>query len=783
MKNYILVIGLLSLLFNAHAQTGVGDLSKKFDYYQSVWPGTKIHLVFNQEKFSLGDTAYFKVYFLNQDLIGINDIQLIDLNLVDSKGEAKVHFMVKVINGVAQNQLAIPNDLAPGMYLISAHSSWMKNFSPLPAFKKQIEIVRNKGLLLTGKPVPTVMPEGGHLVRDVSNKVSIITHRPGSIVKIVDEVGQEVGSVITDSNGVGSITFKPAKDVSYFASLNEESAKISLPVVENDGISVLLVNSLEEENVRIKVASPNGSALRNEEIIIIAIERGRIVYSSSFVQASNEFVTVQIPRKNLSEGIVHVSFLNRSTELIASRDFYNAGGEPLVTKVAVVKNYFHTRERVTAEVSIVDSKGQPVTGEFSVSVVNDGLFSNAKRNTLQDELNILSDVNGRISIDRADPNWFKSVDDFLISFTQRVPWKEIMAKDIQKPRYTFTSTIQKKGRAFYASTGQPLPDRSKVLFYLQKDMLHYETFTLNKGQVQLTVPDIYGQDEFLYLAEEQYFEKEIPDVKIEWDDEAIDLPHAPASAESDQPDTYGSFISKRMLMDRSYGFFTSSKVETTGAATVAKVTDFEIEVVEADITIKVQDYNPFPNMVDLVKEIIPSLRRRTKDKRDVVLVSLSQPMRMPTTDPLYIIDGIATRNTGFFLSIKPSEVLTVKVINSPKKLQPLGILGKTGIVIVETKSGEARESLTDRSRLIEGLNKTIDFRPVNYARSNDLRKPDFRSTIYWNPSVRTDSNGKSTIEFYCSDDIGTLTIRVDGIAAGRSFSAVKIIEVQEVVKN
>lgn len=48
-------------------------------------------------------------------------------------------------------------------------------------------------------------------------------------------------------------------------------------------------------------------------------------------------------------------------------------------------------------------------------------------------------------------------------------------------------------------------------------------------------------------------------------------------------------------------------------------------------------------------------------------------------------------------------------------------------------------------------------------------RDDFRSTIYWNPSIQTGRNGKATVEFYNSDDITTFKATVEGICLDGSI--------------
>jgi hypothetical protein len=271
--------------------------------------------------------------------------------------------------------------------------------------------------------------------------------------------------------------------------------------------------------------------------------------------------------------------------------------------------------------------------------------------------------------------------------------------------------------------------------------------------------------------------KEIPDLKIVWDDENVTLPRSPVSRETQNPDRYASFISKSRLINKSFGLFTAADGLTADNRKSKDSRDHKNEIVAADITVNVQDYIIFPTMIELLREVVPSIRYRKAGGRDIVRVSLPEAM-IVTADPVYIIDGIATKNTAFFLSLKPADVLTVKIVRDEKKLMRLGLMGKNGIVIVQTKNGDARESLNDHSKLIEGLNKPVNFKAVS-ARAEDRPKPDFRSTVNWDPTVKTDENGKVTVAFFCSDDIGKLTIRVDGIARGQAFSAEQEIEVIE----
>jgi uncharacterized protein YfaS (alpha-2-macroglobulin family) len=46
---------------------------------------------------------------------------------------------------------------------------------------------------------------------------------------------------------------------------------------------------------------------------------------------------------------------------------------------------------------------------------------------------------------------------------------------------------------------------------------------------------------------------------------------------------------------------------------------------------------------------------------------------------------------------------------------------------------------------------------------------DFRRTIYWNPNVKTDSEGKATVEFYNNSSCTEMFISAEGMTKDGRF--------------
>jgi hypothetical protein len=176
-------------------------------------------------------------------------------------------------------------------------------------------------------------------------------------------------------------------------------------------------------------------------------------------------------------------------------------------------------------------------------------------------------------------------------------------------------------------------------------------------------------------------------------------------------------------------------------------------------------------MEELIREIVPYLQHRKSGDKTTERVVLFPNNKVPAYDPLFLIDGIMTKNTRYFLTLNPSDIISIKLIKDINKLNRFGSLGKNGIVLVSTKKQAHPELQKVNTQLsVKGLNKPYaHYSPTSDDRAQ-VRKPDFRSTLYWNPSVKVDASGKVNAIFYTSDDVGNFLIRIQGITSdGRPF--------------
>jgi len=57
------------------------------------------------------------------------------------------------------------------------------------------------------------------------------------------------------------------------------------------------------------------------------------------------------------------------------------------------------------------------------------------------------------------------------------------------------------------------------------------------------------------------------------------------------------------------------------------------------------------------------------------------------------------------------------------------------------------------------------FYSPKYNVASNVTVPDYRATLYWEPNISTDQNGKARLSFYTSDVKGKYTIKIAGTDA------------------
>ena len=117
----------------------ITQLSQKMQEYYKANPTQQAVLVFNQEKYSPADTAFFQAYVFNSDMEPIQEKKILTLGIFDSNGAAIQKINFSVFTGQVANQIIIPSTAKPGSYKFIIYPLGSQNPAPI-LFTKEISI-------------------------------------------------------------------------------------------------------------------------------------------------------------------------------------------------------------------------------------------------------------------------------------------------------------------------------------------------------------------------------------------------------------------------------------------------------------------------------------------------------------------------------------------------------------------------------------------------------------------------------------------------------------------
>jgi len=127
-------------------------------------------------------------------------------------------------------------------------------------------------------------------------------------------------------------------------------------------------------------------------------------------------------------------------------------------------------------------------------------------------------------------------------------------------------------------------------------------------------------------------------------------------------------------------------------------------------------------------------------------------------------------------SLNITDVDKIEILKSPANCSLFGSNGVNGVIVVFTKIG----NYAKRGELLMkqiGYHKQRVFYSPNYTDGAVHKEKDLRRTIYFNPAIKTDKNGKATISFYTGDLDSKFSVDAEGISLSGLFgSAVVFIE-------
>ena len=137
-------------------------------------------------------------------------------------------------------------------------------------------------------------------------------------------------------------------------------------------------------------------------------------------------------------------------------------------------------------------------------------------------------------------------------------------------------------------------------------------------------------------------------------------------------------------------------------------------------------------------------------------------------EPIIYIDDVES-NAEELMFLEPANLKSIEYFkhNDPRLLAYRWDAPTKGVLTVRLKPGYAGRRGKPLSMAIiqqQGWKPSVEFYSPQYPDKSQKTRPDHRTTLYWNPKVETDANGKASVRFYASDISKRYLITLEGVS-------------------
>lgn len=734
---WLFVTILITVVMSSHAQplSFAKQLQEKLDQYYRARVPQMLAMHFNQPAYVAGDTAWFSVWLMPEGTGRVSGRQLINVELWPNAGDAIFRQKILMHEGVGKGQFILPARLAAGMYTVVSWADGIPVQDPSMFYYRNLTVTGERQFSRGNMPL-AAYPEGGGVVGGSLNRVAI-TGTAGESVTLYggDDV---VTSAQLDADGYSQIEFYAIEGKSYRVGGRDGTTALAV-----DPRAVSIMVNMEDDAPTVPVVL--SSRDRDGAYEFVVISHGKVVYAA-MVSFKEGNANVIIPKKSLPDGLLLISVFDSARQVAAERLFIAHLPE---TSIKAQSDRVAVRPRETVKLNIA---AQEATLPLTVNVYAEDMFMDQPRTFAADV--VLSQL-PRSGIDYTiQSDWsLNKWNTFLVTqkwnrFAWRDVWNGVEPYDPSLGRY-----LRFKGRVILPQTATGY-DSIRITFFLKREARVYEASTSADGFFDfLLFFDFDESEEVVYTIDRKG--KILIDATIELDQETHPAFSFPPVRIQTVVEPYVDFARFRDTTRAAYKDYDPVLHEPDDPNT-----GVEEELFESDIAVNLDDYVSFPDMEETLREIIPRLQHRWRNKHHSVRVYLTEPDILATGEPLYFIDGVLTDDTDYFMGLNPKDVATIKVVSTQRKLTSMGILGRNGIVLVTTKIRENRLRVphTRKSFMAVGIARPL---PYNYHPATSPHTPLLRSSLYFNRELKLQDR-LGTFEFIAPDNPGRFRIEIMG---------------------
>ena len=622
-------------------------------------------------------------------------------------------------------------------------------------------------------------PEGGHAAQATTIKMAFkAMDADGLSTEIEGQVLDDEGQVCADFKslhlGMGSFRMYYAPGKKYHAVCTDGtgvSKRFELPEPSPDAISL---NTLWAKNhLRVSLSKSPDTAL-GTSLMLVAHLRGIVLYAQPW---DGKQPYVDFEKDFFPAGIVHFLLIDEGRNILSERLVFSMQEGALAqTEVRLDRENYLTREKVEMDISVKDINGSPMSGNFSLAVVDKTDVKPDTVSNIVSTLLLTSDLKGYIEspLSYLHDNRSSSYALDLLMMTQG--WRKYNIPEVLKGNVTRTL-------AYSPELGDEVSGKVEGFFSALKDG-NISLLAVKDSLIgtELTKP---GQDgRFVFSGLEypngtQYIvqalsKKGSSKVFIELEPyKSFPAPRFGFIPRFEKPHIEEYFMAK---MDQKYTIengmrvYNLAEVIVTARRGQVRKTESPFYSVATSKVLTEEDVKEgnFLSVFDLLRRL-PGITVRNEE-----VFYRNAPL-------MVLLDNIPEENFDFnMLNVDDIKDVFYSPATSVGALY--GAAAMNGAIVVTTKNGFVQKNkMSSNIQTVAsvGYQQTVEFYSPAYdtKAKKESTTPDLRSTIYWNPNVQVDESGMAHVSFYTADSAADYGVVIEGVCTSGNliYSGEKVI--------
>lgn len=635
------------------------------------------------------------------------------------------------------------------------------------------------------------MPEGGHLLAGVPQQIgfkAIGTDGKGRHVKgeVRDSLGNKVGFFESQHLGMGRFAIQAQAGSSYFADVTTDEGvnyTFRLPDVQESGVGVSTV--IRNGILTCRVQGTPDFDYNGLNLVIHS--RGRVIRWLKLQAAS----AIQLPLKSLPEGLLHCFVVDQVGNVLSERlVLVNNDLSPEI-KVDGLRSAYSRRQKVELDLNVIYGDSIPLPSDLSISVVDTKSTTKDKSENIVSYLTMSSDIKGKIEnpayyFDKSVPLSEREAKADLLMMTQA--WKRFDVDSIFRGKapnmpYSIEQGQYIAGKIKSLWSKKDVETGGLTLFGINqnpetKAVIFADVEADDTGFFQAAVS--FPRNTTFILQGRQKGDKTNVEVELEEQKfERIKTDNLTGRSiySPDQDATTNQM--EDFYQSRGIRYFYNEKGERVYALEEAVVTarvggdsqkamydDASDHRATGDALIE----DGFSTLKDYLESVGLEVREDEETMEETIYIR-QRPARI-------YVDGMWYSSKDI-LNIPIMEIEDVWVFRDPMTFSIVAMDAVNdsdrGGIIVHTKSGNGiagrvRETTSFFRFTPLGYSVPAKFYSPKYDGTDDANMTsDDRVTVYWNPKVKTDMNGKAKVEFYTTDAFTEFLVTIEGIAGSQQM--------------